>query len=123
MSPRLQTSRVQDALTMALGWRELIGNLIHHSAQGRQYTSHEFQTLLRHHQIHISISGVGNCYDNAMMESFFATLKTECVTQPFSSRHEARMVIFEYIKVWYNRLRRHSALNDLSPEQYEQLTA
>lgn len=123
MSPRLQTPLVKDALKMALGRRELSGDLIHHSDQGRQYTSHDFLTLLRQHHIRISMSSVGNCYDNAMMESFFATLKTECVTDCFQTRQDARRVIFEYIEVWYNRLRRHSALGYLSPEQFEQLTA
>lgn len=79
--------------------------------------------MLRQYHVQVSMSGVGNCYDNAMMESFFATLKTECVTDRFQTRQEARRVIFEYIEIWYNRLRRHSALGYLSPEQYEQHSA
>ena len=66
------------------------------------------------------MSGTGNCYDNAMMESFFSTLKAECVTGPYHTRQEARQSIFEYIEVWYNRQRRHSSLGYLSPAAFEQ---
>jgi putative transposase len=123
MSERLQKQLVEHALRMAVGRRDLQGELVHHSDQGSQYTSHDFLALLQQYDIQVSMSGVGNCYDNAMMESFFATLKTECVTQQFASRQQARHVIFEYIEVWYNRQRRHSALGHLSPDQYEQLAA
>jgi len=121
MSKRLQTSLVEDTLIMAIGRRDLPDRLIHHSDQGSQYTSHDFSVLLRQYAIQVSMSGVGNCYDNAMMESFFATLKTECVTERFETWQQARQLIFEYIEVWYNRCRRHSALGYLSPEQFEQL--
>ena len=123
MNERLQKQLVEDALRMAVGRRDLQGELIHHSDQGSQYTSHDFLALLQQYDIQVSMSGVGNCYDNAMMESFFATLKTECVTQQFESRQQARQVIFEYIELWYNRQRRHSALGYLSPEQFERLAA
>lgn len=123
MSTRLQKQLVKDALNMAIGRRDISDDLIHHSDQGSQYTSHDFVALLKQHDIHVSMSGAGNCYDNAMMESFFATLKTECVTQRFDTRQQARQIIFEYIEVWYNRLRRHSALGYLSPEQFEQQVA
>lgn len=123
MSTRLQNQLVQDALFMAVGRRNLTSGLVHHSDQGSQYTSHEFIALLKQHGIEVSMSGVGNCYDNAMMESFFATLKTECVTGRFETRQVARQTLFEYIEVWYNRCRRHSALGYLSPEQYEQQVA
>lgn len=123
MSHRLQKQLVEDALTMAVGRRQLSEELTHHSDQGSQYTSHDFMALLKQHNIQISMSGVGNCYDNAMMESFFATLKTECVTARFETRQQARRMIFDYIEVWYNRQRRHSALGYLSPEHYEQRTA
>lgn len=123
MSERLQKHLVEDALRMAIGQRNLQGGLVHHSDQGSQYTSHDFLTLLQQHDIQVSMSGVGNCYDNAMMESFFATLKTECVTERFETRQQARQLVFEYIEVWYNRCRRHSALGYLSPEQYEQRVA
>lgn len=123
MSTRLQKQLVKDALNMALGRRDVADDLIHHSDQGSQYTSHDFRALLKQHDIQVSMSRAGNCYDNAMMESFFATLKTECITQRFDTRQQARQIIFEYIEVWYNRLRRHSALDYLSPEQYEQRVA
>ena len=123
MSRRLQKHLVEDALHMALGRRNITHELVHHSDQGSQYTSHDFLVLLRQHDIQVSMSGVGNCYDNAMMESFFATLKTECVTERFETRQDARQTLFEYIEVWYNRCRRHSALGYLSPEQYEKRAA
>ena len=123
MSTRLQKQLVEDALKMAVGRRDIPPGLRHHSDQGSQYTSHDFLKLLTQHGIQVSMSGAGNCYDNAMMESFFATLKTECVTACFATRQQARQMIFEYIEVWYNRLRRHSALGYLSPEQYEQRVA
>jgi len=123
MSTRLQKQLVKDALNMAVGRRNISEGLIHHSDQGSQYTSHDFRVLLKQHHIQVSMSGAGNCYDNAMMESFFATLKTECATERFDTRQQARQIIFEYIEVWYNRLRRHSALGYLSPEQYERQIA
>lgn len=123
MSPSLQRRLVEDALIMGLGRRTVSDQLIHHSDQGSQYTSADYLTLLTDNHIQVSMSGTGNCYDNAMMESFFATLKTECVVERFATRQQARRVIFEYIEVWYNRYRRHSALDYLSPEQYEQLVA
>ena len=70
----------------------------------------------------LSMSGVGNCYDNAVIESFFGTLKTECVTGSFHSRAEARTIIFEYLEVWYNRQRLHSTFGYHSPVDFEQLT-
>ncbi len=70
MSTRLQKQLVKDALTMASGWRDIRVDLIHHSDQGSQYTSHDFRALLKHHAIHVSMSGVSNCYDSALMESF-----------------------------------------------------
>jgi putative transposase len=76
--------------------------------------------MLGTHQMVCSMSRVGNCYDNAMMESFFSTLKSECADGVFASRAEARLFIFEYIEVWYNRQRRHSALGYQSPEAFEQ---
>lgn len=119
MSPRLHTQLVLDALNLAVGQRDVSDALIHHSDQGSQYTADAFQQALKSNRIVISMSAAGNCYDNAMMESFFATLKTECVTEPYSSRRQARQAIFEFIEVWYNRQRRHSALGYLSPEQFE----
>lgn len=123
MNERLHEKLVEDALLLALGRRDIALDLIHHSDQGSQYTSAAYCALLQANSIQVSMSGVGNCYDNAMMESFFATLKTECVVERFATRSQARQTIFEYIEVWYNRLRRHSALNYLSPVQFEQRIA
>jgi transposase InsO family protein len=122
MHTRLKTALVEDALRMALGQRAHDDKLLHHSDRGSQYTSDDYQTLLAQAQITPSMSGTGNCYDNAMMESFFATLKTECADHRFASRAEARQAIFEFIEVWYNRHRRHSALNYLTPAEFEALS-
>lgn len=123
MSKRLHRQLVEDALKMALGRRIISGPLIHHSDQGRQYTSHDYLNLLHENRIEVSMSATGNCYDNAMMESFFATLKTECVLERYATRQQARQSVFDYIEMWYNRQRRHSALGYLSPKQFEQLAA
>jgi putative transposase len=119
MAEHMQAELVEQALLMALGRRWPDAGLLHHSDQGSQYTSHLIQSLLATHHITVSMSGVGNCYDNAPMESFIGTLKTECVTDPFATRAQARQVIFEYIEVWYNRQRLHSALGYLSPAIFE----
>ncbi len=119
MAEHLQTSLVQDALQMALLRREPPHGLLHHSDQGSQYTSEEYRRCLTASQCEVSMSRVGNCYDNAAMESFFATLKTECATQPFPSRAVARSTIFAYIEAWYNRERLHSSLGYLSPVEFE----
>lgn len=119
MGERLTRSLVVDAWKMARG-RHGKPHL-HHSDQGSQYTSTDFLALLEHDQVLVSMSGAGRCYDNAMQESFWGTLKTECADRPFPSRAAARRALFEYIEVWYNRHRRHSALGYLSPAQFEQL--
>ena len=114
---------VMDALRMALGRRcpDQAARLLHHSDRGSQYASQAFQDLLREHNITCSMSRKGNCWDNAMMESFFATLKKERVHhESYSTRAAARQSVFEYIELFYNPRRRHSALGYLSPEQYEQ---
>ena len=96
--------------------------MIHHSDRGRQYASYAYQELLREYGMTPSMSRSGNCYDNAYVESFFGTLKTELVHgERYRSRLEARLSIFEYVEVFYNRIRRHSALGYRSPEQYEGL--
>jgi transposase InsO family protein len=120
MDEHLEATLVERALLMALGHRLPDPGLLHHSDQGSQYTSHLIQSLLAKHHIQVSMSGVGNCYDNAPMESFFGTLKTECATAPFATRTEARRVIFEYLEVWYNRQRLHSAIGYLPPAEFEQ---
>ena len=109
-----------DALNMALGARLLEGTLIHHSDRGVQYTSDDYQDLLKRHGIQCSMSGRGNCYDNAAVESFFGLLKRERVNQMhYRTREEARADIFEYIECFYNRKRLHSYLGYVSPADYE----
>ena len=119
MADHMETSLVSSALDMALFHRHPQGDLLHHSDRSSQYASHDYRRLLTERGITVSMSRTANCYDNAMKESFFATLKTECALQPFATRAVARVAIFEYIEVWYNRQRLHSALGYLSPEQFE----
>lgn len=120
MSARMDTLLVVSALQMALSGRRPPAGLLHHSDQGSQYTSSSYLACLNTALAVLSMSGAGNCYDNAVMESFFSTLKTECVTGVFVSRAQARTVIFEYMEVWYNRQRLHSALGYHSPVDFEQ---
>jgi putative transposase len=119
MDVRMQTDLVKHALEMALLRRCPEVGLLHHSDRGSQYTSADYQSLLADHGIQVSMSRAGNCYDNAAMESFYATLKTECVDHRFATRQLARAAIFDYIEVWYNRHRRHSSLGYLSPAAFE----
>ena len=110
------------ALEMALIRRGDVSGLTHHSDRGSQYCSSAFQTALRRHGISCSMSRKGNCLDNAVAESFFATLKKELVHQcEFANQQQARASIFEYIEVFYNRVRRHSALGGMSPQQFEEM--
>lgn len=117
----LRRELVEQALTMALTHRAppMGGGLIHHSDRGSQYASGSFRQLLAAHGIACSMSRAGDCYDNAMMESFFGTLKTE-LDEPLPTRTAARQALFDYIEVFYNRQRLHSALNYVSPAAYEQ---
>lgn len=119
MSRYMNTTLVETALRMALHTRQPQASLLHHSDQGSQYTSAQYQRLLTVMNIQLSMSRVGNCYDNAVAESFFGTLKTECASRPFASHALARTTIFEYIEVWYNRQRLHSTLGYLSPVEFE----
>jgi putative transposase len=119
MGEHLDKSLALDALKMAL--RQRGKPQLHHSDQGSQYTSHDYLALLP--GVTVSMSGVGRCYDNAMKESFWGTLKTECADRPFPSRATARRALFAYIEIWYNRQRRHSALGYLSPAAFEQIAA
>jgi transposase InsO family protein len=122
MSDRLERQLVIDALLMALQARRPPPGLLHHSDRGSQYASQEYQALLTKHQLRCSMSRAGNCYDNAPMESFFSTLKSELIHhRRYASRAEARADIFEFIEVFYNRLRRHSALAFQSPVMFELL--
>ncbi len=105
---------------LALPRRQPPPGLLHHSDRGSQYTSLAYQARLAQLNCQVSMSRRGNCYDNAVMESFFSTLKTECVTSQFVTRQQARTSIFEFIEVWYNRKRLHSSLGYLSPLEFEQ---
>ena len=120
MSAQMNTALVETALHMALQTRQPDASLLHHSDQGSQYTSAAYQNRLAGTDIQLSMSRVGNCYDNAVAESFFGTLKAECVTSQFVTHALARTTIFEYIEVWYNRQRLHSTLGYLSPVDFEQ---
>jgi transposase InsO family protein len=121
MAEHMETTLVRDALQMALTQRQPAAGLLHHSDRGRQYASAEYQAVLTAHGVECSMSRRGNCYDNAVHESFFGTLKSECAEGRFASRTAARQCVFEYIEVWYNRQRRHSALGYLSPVEFEQV--
>ena len=119
MSEWMDTDLVETAWQMALLGRRPEPGLLHHSDQGSQYTSAAYQKSLTTALVQLSMSRVGNCYDNAVAESFFGTLKTECVTSQFATRALAHTSIFEYIEVWYNRQRLHSTLGYLSPVEFE----
>ena len=121
LSERLERELVLDALTMGLAQRQPARGLLHHSDRGSQYASQEYQQLLAHHGILSSMSRKANCWDNAVAESFFASLKIELVYQTqWRTRAEARSAVFEYIELFYNRQRRHSALGYLCPNEFEQ---
>jgi len=108
------------ALRMALEQRRPKGPLLHHSDRGVQYACDEYQTLLVRHGIQCSMSRRGNCYDNAVVESFFGTLKTELIHHhTYATRNQARLALFEYLEVFYNRQCRHSALDYRSPTEFE----
>ena len=120
MSERLKSEIVTDALQQAISRRCPSLGLIHHSDRGVQYTSERFQNLLKEEGIICSMSGTGNCFDNAVAESFFHTLKTECVYRhSYATRAQAKQSIFEYIEVFYNNNRLHSTIGYVSPNEFE----
>jgi putative transposase len=121
MRATMDTPLVADALRMALLDRKPPAGLLHHSDQGCQYTSAAYLACLNTALAQLSMSRVGNCFDNAVIESFFGTLKTECVTGPFATHALARTTIFEFLEVWYNRQRLHSSLGYYSPVDFEQM--
>ncbi len=120
MNVSMTTQLVEDALTMALRSRVVRRGLLHHSDRGVQYTSGRYREILGTHGIEASMSRTGDCYDNAVVESFWGKLKTEMVFhERFATVEEARRAVFEYIEVFYNRTRLHAAIGYVSPEQFE----
>jgi transposase InsO family protein len=120
MDSRMKSDLVVNALKMALSRRTPAEGLIHHSDRGVQYAAQPFQNTLKANGIVCSMSRKGNCYDNAVQESFYHTLKTELVHhEHYCTRAEAKASIFEYIEVFYNRQRLHSSLGYMSPLQFE----
>jgi len=120
MTDHLGWELAGEALRMGLVHRRPSAKLLHHSDRGVQYTCDDYRKLLAEADVTVSMSSVGNCYDNAVMESFWATLKTELVhLQRYGTRAAARRSIFEYIEVFYNRKRLHSSLGYVSPEAFE----
>jgi putative transposase len=120
MGSRIDSRLVVDALEMAVSRRRPGEGLVAHSDRGSQYASEHYQRALAGHRITCSMSRRANCWDNAPMESFFATLKKELVHhEDYQTREEARASLFEYIEVFYNRVRRHSTLGYKSPIEYE----
>jgi transposase InsO family protein len=119
MDEHIDAALVGAAWKMAVLRRNPPPGLLLHSDQGSQFTSLAYQQGLDVQECQASMSRVGNCYDNAVMESFFSTLKMECATRQFATMAQARIVIFEYIEAWYNRQRLHSTLGYLSPLEFE----
>lgn len=120
MSNTMKAELVNNALLMAIWTRKPAAGLIWHTDRGSQYVSDSHLKIIKQHNIIQSMSRKGNCWDNAVAESFFNILKTELThQQKFKTREEARYAIFEYIEVFYNRVRIHSANNYLSPAEYE----
>jgi transposase InsO family protein len=121
MRDHMRTELVENAFRQVAFRHGLPVGIIVHTDRGSQYASRRFRDLLKANKAISSMSGKGNCYDNAAMESFWATLKKDLrITKPFKTREEARRTIFKYIEVFYNRFRIHSALGGLSPWKYEQ---
>lgn len=116
----LKTSLVSGAFFCAVIKHKPKAGLIHHSDRGCQYASYQYLDILKEHKALSSMGDTGNCYDNAFMESFWATLKTELnMKVPFQSKEEARLAIFDYIELFYNKKRLHSSLDYLSPSDFE----
>jgi putative transposase len=121
MSPNQRTELVTRALRMAVTRRRPTGVVVHHSDQGCQYTSYDFAVACRSAGVERSMGSVGDCYDNALAESFFATLECELLDRTvFANRNAARLAVFDFIEAFYNPWRRHSSIGNLSPAEYEQ---
>ena len=124
VSDRLHRRLALQALKMALTMRRPSRGLIHHSDRGSQYCSLDYQAMLKTKDIAISMSGKGNCYDNAVVETFFKTLKSELIWRTvFRTRRDAEIAITRYIEGFYNPVQRHSSLEYLSPPQFERKAA
>src|SRR5882757_5143257 len=122
MQPTMTAQLVTDALMMALWRRGKPSELLHHSDQGSQYTSEEFQRLLTDQGIECSMSKKGDCWDNAAIESFFSSLKTEKTSrEKYQTRDQVRADVLDYIERFYNPRRRHSTLGRVSPDQFEKV--
>jgi transposase InsO family protein len=120
VSNRMKRDLAIRALNMAIAMRRPPRGCIHHTDRGSQYCSHDYQKILRQHGFQVSMSGTGNCFDNAAVETFFKTIKAELLWQKsWACRREAEMAIFEYINGFYNPRRRHSALGWKSPLAFE----
>ncbi len=119
MGTTMERSLVIDALQAAIEQRKPRAGLIFHSDRGVQYASDDFRETLEAHHMRASMSRKGDCWDNAVVESFFGSMKRELENPIWESRAVARAAIFSYIEVWYNRVRRHSSLGYTSPEQFE----
>ena len=120
MEDTLASGLVEKALRMAVQTRKAVAGLLHHSDRGSQYAGDPYPVQLARYPMQVSMSRTGNCFDNAPIESFFSTLKVEQVHfQNYASRQETKTDLFEYIEGFYNRIRRHSSLGYLSPEEFE----
>jgi transposase InsO family protein len=119
MADHMRTELVVAAFEMACQNRQPAPGLLHHSDRGSQYTSLAYRALLNDQGVIVSMSRTGDCFDNAPVESFWATLKRECAHHIFNTRAEARAIIFQYVMGFYNRKRRHSTLGYLSPHDFE----
>ena len=121
LDTHMRESLILDAFTMAVSQRDLKDNALIHSDRGVQYRGNEYQETIKAHGMRCSMSRKGNCWDNAVMESFFSRLKVELIyAENYRTVEEARAGIFEYIEMFYNRVRRHSSIGYVSPHEYEQ---
>lgn len=121
LADHMREELVLDALEMAIADRDVQPNALLHSDRGVQYRGHDYQIALKEYGLRCSMSRTGNCWDNAVMESFFSRLKVELIyAENYKSMDEAHSGIFEYIEMFYNRKRRHSAIGYMSPTDYEQ---
>ena len=124
MDTQIDKELTQDALQMALINREPQKTIVHHSDQGKEYTNNDYQALLKQENMVVSMSRKANCHDNAVVESFFKTIKAELARKiKFKTPQEAKSAIFEYIEVFYNRKRMHSTLGYLSPMEFERINS